>query len=191
MTKIDKEIILKEGAMLYAKSGFEEFSIRRLAENIGITHSVIYHYFKNEETLLREIFIYINHALGIKRASLPHVASASEMLKQRIAFQIDNSQDVVTVLKYYISHRLQFKRTRGGFVPDKSALHIEEVLDLGNKTGEFHITNLHDDAKVITHAINGFLLEYFPHVPKGKEKNDLVERIYRFLIKSLRGGDTK
>jgi hypothetical protein len=29
---------------------------------------------------------------------------------------------------------------------------------------------------VITHAINGFLLEYYPYVPKGKEKTETFKK---------------
>ena len=57
------------------------------------------------------------------------------------------------------------------------------------ETKEFTITHLDDDAKVITHAINGFLLEYYPYMPERKEKKELIDRIYRFLIRALKGGD--
>jgi hypothetical protein len=113
------------------------------------------------------------------------------MLKQRIEFQIDNQEAIVAVLKYYLAYRKKFKKFKNGFVPDKSALHIEEVLKYGLVTKEFIVDNLEDDAKVITHAINGFLLEYYPHVPKGKEKDELVCRIYQFLIRALKGGEKK
>lgn len=189
MTKISREEILRTGTALYAKSGFEEFSIRRLAKKVGITHSVIYHYFANEEELLRAIFDTTNTRLGAARAQLPKVDTAEEMLKQRIGFQIDNSEDIVAVLKYYISHRPQFERFQNGFVPDKSALHMEEVLEYGMKTGAFAIHDLADDAKVMTHAVNGFLLEYYPHIPTGREREELITRIYTFLIRALKGGE--
>ena len=95
--------------------------------------------------------------------------------------------------KYFIylsqNKPLTFKKYKNGYVPDKSALHIEEVLRFGIQTGEFTLKNLEDDAKVMTHAINGFLLEYYPHSPTGKEKKDLINRIYSFLIRALKGGE--
>jgi hypothetical protein len=111
------------------------------------------------------------------------------MLKQRIGFQIDNQEEVVAVLKYYLAYRNNFKKFKNGYVPDKSALHIEEVLREGVSRNEFIIKNLEDDAKVITHAINGFLLEYYPHTPKGAERQQLINRIFNFLIRGLKGGD--
>lgn len=189
MTKVSEVEILELTKKLYACSGFKPFSIRCIADELGIAHSVLYHYFENEEHLLKAMFDYTNKQLGIKRKNLPKMKSAHEMLKQRIGFQIDNSEDIVAVLKYYISHRTQFPKFKNGFVPDKSALHIEEVLHYGISTKEFHVSDLEDDAKVITHAINGFLLEYYPHIPTGKEKEELINRIYSFLIRSLKGGE--
>lgn len=188
MTKISEQKILEITKTHYSRSGFEDFSIRKVAKSLGVAHSVIYHYFNNEEELLRAMFDYTNKRLGKKRSSLTQPELAKEMLKQRIEFQIDNAEDIVAVLKYYISHRLHFTKNKKGFVPDKSALHIEEVLEYGIKTKEFHVEDLEDDAKVITHAINGFLLEYYPYAPKGKEKKELIERIYKFIVRSLEGG---
>lgn len=189
MTKINNIIILEKAAALFAISGYEDFSIRKLAKSIPITPSVIYHYFKDEKTLLKEMFDYLNTSLGKKRAQLPQPKTASEMLKQRIEFQLDNAAAIVAVLKYYLAFRDTFPKFKEGFVPDKSSLHIEEVLHYGVKTKEFKIKDLEDDAKVITHAINGFLLEFYPHKVEGAEKKKLVHRIYSFLIRALKGGE--
>ena len=189
MTLTSKEQILETSIHLFAQSGFEQFSIRNLAKKVGITHSVIYHYFENEEKLLKAMFEYASSQLGIKRKNLPQEKYAIDMLKARIEFQIDNSEYIVAVLKYYLSHRPGFQKFKNGFIPDKSTLHIEEVLTYGMETGEFHVENIQDDAKVIAHAINGFLLEYYPHVPRGKEKIELIDRIYTFIIRSLKGGE--
>lgn len=189
MTKINRDHLLQTAAKMYAQFGYADFSIRKLAEKAGIAHSVIYHYYANEEALLREMFDYLNFELGRRRRLLKQPKSAKLMLKQRIGFQIDNAEIIVAVLKYYLTHRPTFKANKKGFVPDKSALHIEEVLAYGMQTGEFSIDNLEDESKVIAHAINGFLLEYYPHTPTGKERTQLISRIYKFLIKALKGGE--
>lgn len=190
MSTSTKQIILQKAAHDFASLGYEEFSIRILAKHVPITPSVIYHHFDNKDALLKEMFNYLNHNLGKKRAKLPKLQTASQMLRQRIIFQIDNQEEIVAVLKYYLAYRNSFKKFKNGYVPDKSALHIEEVLTFGLNTKEFYVKNVEDDAKVITHAINGFLLEYFPHNPKGKEKKELVDRIYNFLIRALKGGES-
>jgi AcrR family transcriptional regulator len=189
MKQDTKQIILKKAVHTFAQNGYEGFSIRILAEQIPIAPSVVYHHFKDKDALLKEMFDQLNKNLGSKRSKLPNVTTASAMLRQRIEFQIDNQESIVAVLKYYLAYRDTFKRFKNGFVPDKSALHIEEVLQYGLETKEFFVENLEDDAKVITHAINGFLLEYYPHIPKGKEKKELVDRIFNFLIRALKGGE--
>lgn len=185
MTKISRDTILENAASLFARNGSDGFSIRKLAKEIPITPSVIYHYFADEDSLLLEMFKFQNHLLGQKRAQLKRPRSAKQMLRQRIEFQIDNQESIVAVLKYYLTYRYTFPKFKNGYVPEKSALHIEEVLTYGIETGEFYVIDLADDAKVITHAINGFLLEYFPHIPSGKEKKELIDRIYNFLIRAI------
>jgi AcrR family transcriptional regulator len=191
MTKISSTLLLEKAAELFSVSGYDAFSIRTLAQRIPITPSVIYHYYDDKDSLLKAMFDYANRQLGQARAELPHPKSASKMLMQRIEFQLDHADLIVAVLKYYLTYRNKFPRFEVGFVPDKSSLHIEEVLEYGVKTGEFVVDDLKKDAKVITHAINGFLLEYYPYRPEGKEKKELITTIYTFLVRALRGGDNK
>jgi len=189
--KDTKNLILKKASTIFATSGYDQFNIRDLAKEIPVVPSVIYHHFKDKDTLLLEMYLYLNKNLGAKRAKLKQPLSAIEMLKQRIEFQIDNSEDIVAVLKYYMAYRKNFKRHKDGFIPDKGSIHIEEVLTFGKKSEEFIITNIEDDAKFIAHAINGFLLEYYPYILKGSEKKILVDKIYNFIIRALRGGEIK
>jgi len=185
MSKINQNLILEKSAEIFARGGMGEFSIRHLSDSLGVVPSVIYHYFKDEKSLLKSMFDYTNIQLGFLRSNLPKTKTASEMLKQRIGFQIDYADKVVAVLKYYLAFRNTFKKYNQGFVPDKSSLHIEEVLERGFESKEFNVDNLKDEAKVITHAINGFLLEYYPYKLVGREKAMLITRIYNFLIKAL------
>jgi len=185
MSKVSSELILEAAGTLFADHGFVNFSVRAVAKKLRITPSLIYYYFKNQDELLVSMFRHLNRKLGEKRAQLPLPPTAKEMLKQRIAFQIDNQSDIVAVLKYYQSYRPNFKKFKDGFLPDKSALHIEEVLEYGKKTGDFKVTNIQNDSKVITHAINGYLLEFHPHKPSLSEKKQLIESIYSFIVRAL------
>ena len=53
------------------------------------------------------------------------------------------------------------------------------------KTGEFETSDLEADAKFIAHAINGYLLEYYPHVPSLEERKKLVGQMYSCILKAL------
>lgn len=178
--------IIKQTGDIFAKHGYEGVSMSIVAEKSKIAKSVIYHYYKDKDVLLKEMFNHINTQLGIKRAQLPLKKTASERMKQIIRFQFENAPKVVTILKYYAAFRKLFKeQERGGYVPTKAYLHIEEVLEFGVKTSEFNIRNITKDAKFITHAVNGFVLEYYPIIPKGKELDQLIEDISDYILRAL------
>lgn len=185
MAKITQEHILDTARVLFAQEGMTRFSIRLIAKELKIAPSLIYYYFKTEDDLLLSMFLHVNKQLGQERAKLPLTQNAKDMLKQRIEFQIDNLSSIVAVLKYYLKFRKDFPKFNDGFLPDKSSLHIEEVLEFGVKTGEFVTTDILGDSKVITHAINGYLLEFYPHPPSMLERRHIVEKIYSFVIRAI------
>lgn len=187
MTAQTRTTILETAKKLFATNGYEGFSMRILAKESTVGLSSIYHFFSDKDELLKEIFDSTNTELGRKRAHLKDLPNASQMLMQRIVFQFDNIEDVVFVLKYYLHFRPKFLKLDDGYVPSKAYLHIEEVLRVGVTTKEFFIDSatIAKEAKVITHAINGYLLEYYPDKPEGDELNQVAEAIHRFLIRSL------
>lgn len=187
MTVRTKQIILERAKRLFATSGYDGFSIRILAKESGIGISSIYHFFKDKDELLKEIYTITNRQLGAARKELPQKDTAAEMLEQLIYFQFKHIEDVVFVLKYYLHYRPDFFKLQSGYLPAKTYLHIEEVLQLGVENCELSIsqTDIYKESKVATHAINGFLLEYYPHPPEGKELSEVVESLHTFLMRSL------
>lgn len=181
-----KKRILNEALDIFALQGYEGLSMRSLAKNSGITPSVLYHHYQSKDSLLDELFKSINTELGIRRANLKSLKTATSLLRQRIEFQLNNSKEIIAILKYFIYFRSKFKRNPNGFVPEKTSLHMEEVLKLGQKTSEFRIDNLKKQAKVMTHSVNGFIIEYFPHKFAESEKKALVNSLHTFIIRSLR-----
>ena len=191
MTQDTKFKITSKTIHLFALLGYEGVSMRTLAEAVGIAPSVLYHYYADKDLLLKAVFDETNLTLGAARAKLHKPLSAKTMLKQRIIFQIDHAEEIVFVLKYFLANRRHYKKFHSGYVPDKTTKHIEEVLHYGQQTGEFVIDDIALDAKVVTHAINGFILEYYPAKLKGKEKEALVNLIYNFLLRALAKGGEK
>lgn len=188
MTTHTRTTILKTAKQLFAKNGYEGFSMRTLASESGAGLSSIYNYFADKDELLKELFDQTNRQLGEERAKLQVQNTASLMLEQRIRFQFENIESVVFVLKYYLHFRPEFiKILDTGYLPTKAYLHIEEVLRKGIETREFVVeeAELHSESKVIAHAINGFLLEYYPNPPKGTELTKVIASIHKFLLKSL------
>jgi AcrR family transcriptional regulator len=190
MSEKTKTIIKNTAKKEFSLGGIDQVSVRHIAEKCNISSSVIYHYWKSQDNLLKEIFTETRKNLGVKRKKLIVVIEPKSMLRQRVDFQFDNAVDVVFILKYYTHYRSTFKKNAEGYVPKKSYAHIVEVLESGVEIGEFANIELAKQAKIITHAINGFLLEYYPKIPKGSEKKLLVDDITNFIYRAiLKGGE--
>ena len=187
MTQATRTTILTTAKRIFAERGYDGLSMRTLADESHVGLSSIYHFFADKDVLLKELFDTTNTQLGVERAKLPNRKNARSLLQDRIDFQFKHIQDVVFVLKYFLQYRPQFEHQDSGYVPAKAYLHIEEVLRLGNQTGEFHIEELaiEKEAKIVTHAINGFLLEYYPDPPKGRELKEVCNSLHLFIMRSL------
>jgi AcrR family transcriptional regulator len=187
MTIQTKEIITARAKTLFALNGYGGFTMRVLAKESGVGLSSIYHFFEDKDVLLKDIFDKVNTRLGAERAKLPNRRTASSMLKDRIIFQFTHIEDVIFVLKYYMHFRKDFLKLESGYIPSKAYLHAEEVLRFGVVNGEFEFkdSEINQEAKVIAHAVNGFLLEYYPETLTRPELKQVVTTIHRFLMRSL------
>lgn len=187
MTAATHDTIMQTAKAIFSRSGYDGLSMRSLAEESNVGLSSIYHFFEDKDVLLRQIFDQTNTQLGRQRALLPKRKSANALLKDRIKFQFNHIEDVVFVLKYFLHYRGSFEHLERGFIPAKGYLHIEEVLLLGVQTGELELglDSIASEAKIITHAINGFLLEYYPNPPTGRELTEIVSGLHSFIWRAV------
>lgn len=179
------EKILATTTNLVAVHGCAGVSMRLVGKHVPIAQSVIYHYYADKDTLLKAMYDRANRLLGQARGALPQPKSAEKRLKNLVQFQIDHAELIVAVLKYYLHYREDFAQLPSGTLPEKSTLHVEEVLDYGQQTGEWAVTDLTTQSKVVAHVINGYLLEYFPHMPTGKTAQALIVAIVEFTLNAL------
>jgi AcrR family transcriptional regulator len=182
---ITRDKIVKQVAKLFAAGGVDEVSMRSLAKEVDVVPSVLYYYFPTKVALLQAMYEESNRILGEKRAKLPFPETAKEMLRQRIEFQLDNAELIMSVLKFYLAFREKFPKLDIGYLPDKTYLHIKEVLQYGVATGEFANEEIDDQSRVMVHAINGYLMEYFPHMPTGNDRERVVNELHTFLYRSI------
>ena len=182
-----KTTIIKISKHLFALNGYEGFSMRTLVKESGVGQSSIYHFFKDKDKILKDIFNITNKELGIARSKIIKTNSAEKMLMDRIIFQFAHIEEVVFILKYYLHFRIKFLKLDSGYYPEKGYLHIEEVLKFGVANNEFNLipAEIEKEAKAITHTINGFLLEYFPVPPKKDELEEVCGAIHKFLMRGL------
>lgn len=188
MTQDTHQAIFTAAKKIFAEQGYDGLSMRNLAREVGISLSVIYHHYADKDILLEEIFRMTNTNLGRERKLLKTPRSTDEAILQRIQFQFDHMQDVVFVLKYYLHYRSAFAKNTTGWVPEKTSLHIQEVLEEGVARGVLRTDlDVVAEAKIITHAINGFILEYYPVVPVGREKSRIIRDLHAFIMRSISG----
>ena len=186
MTQDTHQAIFTAAKKIFAERGYDGLSMRNLAKEVGISLSVIYHHYSDKDVLLEEIFRLTNTKLGEERKLLKTPKSTDEAILQRIQFQFDHMQDVVFILKYYLHYRSTFAKNATGWVPEKTSLHIQEVLEDGADRGELRSgLDVVAEAKIITHAINGFVLEYYPAVPTGREKSRIIRELHTFIMRSI------
>jgi AcrR family transcriptional regulator len=188
MAQSKTDVLIRTTAKhMFAQYGYEGISMRSLAQECGVGLSSIYHFFRDKDVLLKDVYLDTNRQLGLERAVLPEQPTAQLMLAQLINFQFDHIEDVVYVLKYYLHFREDFAALPTKTLPAKSILHVEEVLQKGIDTGEFGIQGKDAEAKakVVAHTINGYLLEYFPDVPQGQERQNMIDDIVSFTMAGL------
>jgi AcrR family transcriptional regulator len=188
-----EQLIRMTAKQLFARSGYDGVSMRILSKESGVGLSSIYHFFKDKDVLLRDIYAETNKKLGIERSNLPEQPTAEKMLAQLIKFQFSHSEDIVYVLKYYLHFRHEFAALPTRTLPVQSVRHVEEVIVKGNETGEFQVetNDLTSKAKVIAHTINGYLLEYYPDSPDSSELEGIVNDIVAFSRSGLTPSSTK
>jgi AcrR family transcriptional regulator len=183
-----KEKIIKEAIREYSSATTEELSMRHIADRVGISQSVIYHHFGSKDELLREVFDYCRYQLGKEREKLDEKENVQKMFRERIGFQLENTDMIMVILKYYTENPNQFDKQKYGYLPPRSADHIKEVLEKGKDDGVYDYDELNLDAKVIAHSINGFVTEYHGHKIDEDEKSKLVEDIAQFFERALISG---
>lgn len=179
-----KKHILEQVQLLFASSGIGDMSMRKLAQKVGVSPSVLYHHFKNKDQLLLHMYHYSSYQLGTLRKDLPK-EDVSAQFKQVIGFQFAHAVKIVAVLKFYLLYRETFAQSEHKTLPDKATKHIEEVIQQGIDQGVYRADSL-DDAKVIAHSVNGYVLEHFPYEIDTQKQNQLIATMVHFYERSLK-----
>ena len=184
MTKHDE--IIACTVPLLARHGYAGTGMRTVAEAAGVQPSVIYHYFPNKEDLLRDVRTYLNHTLDEAFDQAPAVASAGELLRQRLELNFVHMEAVVALLQYFLWSKPVFVRLEdGGYVPARAYRHMSEIIERGVAEGSYVSERPDFDAKIMAHLVNGFLLEFYPHTIAKDQLSEMVEQMARFIERSL------
>ncbi|WP_342504715.1 TetR/AcrR family transcriptional regulator [Sporosarcina sp. FSL K6-2383] len=72
-----QKLILESAANLFAKKGYDAVTIREIAKNAGCSHTAIYLYFRDKETLLHQLSLPPLHQLHQKLQAISKLDSLS------------------------------------------------------------------------------------------------------------------
>jgi hypothetical protein len=136
--------------------------------------------------MLTEMTASMTRELDQERMLIEQSRTASLMLKERISFHFGHAEEMMTLLKYYLSTREKMRKTASGWLPESMYSHLTDVVAFGLRTGEFDSKDVKKDAKKIYYFITGYLLEIYPKIPTGKEKESLVKEIQTYLLEILK-----
>lgn len=181
-----KITILEACTSLLAQYGYAGTTMRNVAETVGVKPSVLYYYFPSKAELMRALRQHLNIRLDTGLKSLPPAPSTAAMLRARLRFQIEEREAIVALLQYFMAVKQDFPHQDGGYVPERAYRHMREVIDRGIAEGRFHSSDPAFDAKILTHLVNGFLLEFYPHNMTQTETDTLTEKLAQFIERSLK-----
>jgi AcrR family transcriptional regulator len=179
-----KEEILISTIPILAREGYAGTSMRQVAGAVNREASIIYAHFADKQELLRETRNYVIMQLARNRV-YTEGASARKQLREMLSFQFDNREMIVALLQYFMAAREDFVPTGNGYIPARAYEHVTQILRKGVDEGVYHPDDIDFEAKVITHLSNGFLMEYFSRNLAADEAAELVEKLARYIERSL------
>ena len=188
-TKNTREILVKNAINLFSHKGYSNTSIREIGEKVGISSSIIYHYFKNKEEMLFEIIHSATHDLiqslrEIEDRSSDPVECLREMLKEQSVFYSLKGKKEAKILAFD-SHQLRGKR--GDLIRKLQydiyyiyKRKIKEIKDKGLLRDDIDLT-------VLTFSIFG-IINSFHGWYKGSgrlSEEEVAENMERFLLHGI------
>lgn len=172
-----KNELIKEGAALLARTGFEDFSLRQLAKTLDVSHAAPYRHFKNKEELVTAIVekgynrFYDYLYSSVQKYPDDPLNQLREMGKQYILFSVKNA-DLAKVLFFNPQNREPVERVR---TKDSFQLLLNVVTACRDK-GFIEVSDVRLASVVIwgqVHGLSALLIE--KNIPFEGKLDDFVE----------------
>ncbi|MBI9092639.1 MAG: TetR/AcrR family transcriptional regulator [Desulfobacterium sp.] len=137
-----REELLENCFKIFSQKGYSKVSIREIAKETGLSTGSIYHYFKNKEDILEQMFSYIRKKnFGKYQELIRDVDSIEDRLKIITEFwkeHIDDYQDLMLLSIDYLRNNNSIKENK--MFHDFSVFYITALSDsLELRTGEAEI----------------------------------------------------
>jgi len=154
-----REELVAAAVRAFARKGYHGCRISDIAEEAGVSHGLVYHYFTSKEEILETIF---RENWGVVAVAIGEIASTSdgsavEEVRKIVSLMLHSwrrDPEVVRVLVREIARSPQLQERIGDFQPGFDAL--TRVIERGQKAGEIDPAL---DARVATFAVWGMIDE--------------------------------
>jgi TetR/AcrR family fatty acid metabolism transcriptional regulator len=153
-----REELLAAAVRAFAVKGYHGCRISDIADEAGVSHGLVYHYFSSKEAILETIF---RENWGVVAIAIDEIAatdaSCAEQIRKIVSLMLHSwrrDPDVVRVLVREIARSPQLQERIGDFQQTFDAL--ARLIARGQESGEFDASL---DPRIATFALWGMLDE--------------------------------
>jgi TetR/AcrR family transcriptional regulator, fatty acid metabolism regulator protein len=133
-----RRVILDAAVRVFAKKGFHASRVGDIAEEAGVAHGLLYHYFSSKDEVLETIFreqwtVLVDRISAIEESGEP----ATDQLRHVAAIVLRNwrhQPDVIRVLVREIARSPEVQQRIGELVKPIAA--VQRIIERGQASGE-------------------------------------------------------
>jgi len=183
-----RDELIAAAVRAFARNGYHGCRISDIAEEAGVSHGLVYHYFGSKEEILETIF---RENWGVVAIAIGEIAatsngSAIEEVRKIVSLMLHSwrrDPEVVRVLVREIARSPQLQERIGDFQPGFDAL--TRVIERGQRAGEIDPSL---DARVATFAVWGMIDEVLTawvlgRLPTEQQNVDAAEATVTALVR--------
>ena len=184
-----RRLILAAAVRVFARKGFHTCRVGDIAEEAGIAHGLVYHYFSSKDELLQAVFRETwAELLDALEAVADSDKPAREQLQDVASVLLRSWQhdpDLVRVLVREVARSPQLQEQMGEV--GKAFGAIKRIVEHGQRTGELRAEL---DPQLVSVAFHGAIEEILTGWVLGTlpDGDDDVERAERTVVEVMCGG---
>lgn len=157
------EVVLEAALELFSEEGYSEVTMQKIADRVGIRHSLIYYYFESKEKLFHSALL---HALEKLLAAYDEVKARHEdpvsIINEWFKLNVDQERFLKGLIKIMIDHVINDRKRPPRFVDEivrnfyqfEQGMLAESIRD-GVARGVFTCDEPEDMAAFISRNIDG------------------------------------
>lgn len=150
-SQVKLEQILAAAQKRFGHYGLSKTTMNDIANDIGVSKASLYYYFKDKESIFKEVIIREQEVFVEKmRKNIQASFKAEWMLTEYVRMRIELLKKMITLGKFSYGSLLEVKPLISSlmekFRKEESNM-VADILQLGMKSKEFSIDNIHKNAE--------------------------------------------